>query len=107
MVFRTLLESPDIKLTIFPKSAPALGSSAFAALFFSSSFWALVLSTKVWMKKRKGSRFWKEFTFRTFTWNLVLVLFSNPGKIFSLESFVINGSLYLRANPSGCSPSKP
>jgi len=39
MIFpHTLLASPAIKLTIFPTSAPALGSSAFAALSFSPSF---------------------------------------------------------------------
>ena len=54
MMFRTLLESSDIKVTIFPTPAPALGSSAFAALSFSSSFWALVLSAQVWMKKKEA-----------------------------------------------------
>ena len=85
MMFRTMLESPHIKLTIFPKSAPALGLSAFAALPFSSSFWAFGFIYESVDEKKKEADAGKNLL--SLFHNLYyLVFLNNRGKFFSLVS---------------------
>ena len=83
MIFHAIPASPAIKLTIFPTSAPALGSSAFAASFFSSCFSALPEFDLV-----EHRDFWTDLTFGMVIRRLFLL--DNPGKVFSFQGFVIN-----------------
>ena len=84
ILFRTLLESPAI---MYPHvgSSFRIVSLRSLVLFF---FWAWFYLLKPEGGK-KGENL-TEPTFRSFTCNLFFFLVGDPGKIFSLESFVIS-----------------
>ena len=87
MMFRTMLESPDIKLTIFPKSAPALGLSAFAALPFSSSFWAFGFIYES-VDEKKGKQMLERTYFHCFTTFTTLSFLITAEKSFRLRALL-------------------